>query len=110
MASFSIPILTYTYIYNALIVKTSEKHGSKKLQEMRDFPLYFSLILWNGFDIDVLHKHGYDELFKWFIGNQEQAEIAFGWGGNTSHKTVTGLNKHFVCTFKQNFLFSIRHC
>ena len=63
---------------------------------MRDFPLYFSIVLWNGFDIDVLHKHGYDELFTWFIGKQNQSEVAFGWSGNKSTKTVTGQNEDIL--------------
>ena len=57
---------------------------------MKDFPLYFSIILRDGFDSNILHQHGYDN-FRWFMGDLNQSILGFDWRGKTSTKTVTGL-------------------
>ena len=46
------------------------------------FPLYFSIILKNAFNMTVLESHGYPAVYKFFTGAVGNTYQRFDWRGN----------------------------
>ena len=52
-----------------------------------NFPVYFSLILTNGFKIENLSNHGYKDYYTFFQGTPPKTENSqnLDWSGNNSN-------------------------
>ena len=79
-----------------MTLKTSITSGEKKLQD-GNFPVYFSIILTNGFKLENLNIHGYYDIYTFFSGRPDKImeSYDFDWSGNKSN--INGKNS--MCLF-----------
>ena len=86
-----------------MTLKTSITYDEKKLQDGK-FPVYFSIILTNGFELENLNIHGYYDIYTFFSGRPDKTMEShdFDWSGNESNingKNSMVLSYHYWTSF-----------